>query len=235
MRWERVGPWDSLVSEMREPGAPTVVLFHGYGADASDLAPFADVFAALGPWRWVFPNGVREVPLGPFFTGRAWFPIDMAEVERAMMAGTYRNFKNTRPQGLDGLIADGLRFVESLQVAPEQLVLGGFSQGAMLATELSLRLKTPPAGLMILSGTLADEATIAELLAKKPQLRFLQSHGDRDPILDPAAARDLFNLLVAHGAEGEFVGFAGAHEIPRVVQEKMALFLKACLPSKTHA
>lgn len=232
MRWERVGPWDSLVKGAESPDAATVVLFHGYGADANDLAPFAEVFGSLGSWRWVFPNGMLEVPLGPFFTGRAWFPIDMAEVERAMQQGTYRDFKSTRPKGIDGLLTDGARFIEALGVAPNRLVLGGFSQGAMLATEMALRMPEPPAGLMILSGTLADETTLTELLQKKPSLRFLQSHGDRDPILDPKAARDLYDLLTRHGLEGEYVGFSGAHEIPRVVQDKMAAFLKDRLPSK---
>lgn len=229
MRWERVGPWDSIVAGSEAREAATVVLFHGYGADASDLASFANVFESLGPWRWVFPNGVLEVPLGPGFTGRAWFPIDMAEVERAMMRGSYRDFKKTRPLGIDRLLADGAAFLEALNVAPERIVLGGFSQGAMLATELALRMPTSPAGLMILSGTLADERTLTELLEKKPQIRFLQSHGSRDAILDPAAARDLHTLLTRHGLTGELVEFDGAHEIPGMVQAKMGRFLTECL------
>src|SRR5437764_451081 len=56
-----------------------VVLLHGFGGRVDDLAPFA---RALGvPARFVVPHGLVE--LAPM-RGRAWWPIDVAERDRAI-------------------------------------------------------------------------------------------------------------------------------------------------------
>ena len=54
------GTLDCIVVD--EPGAErSIVLFHGYGADAADLAPLAREIRLSRPARWVFP----DAPLGP--------------------------------------------------------------------------------------------------------------------------------------------------------------------------
>ena len=50
----------------------TVIFFHGFGADAYDLKSLSEVLSTKNPSRWVFPQGILEVPIGPGWTGRAW-------------------------------------------------------------------------------------------------------------------------------------------------------------------
>ena len=83
------------------------------------------------------------------------------------------------------------RFIKALGASWENIVLMGFSQGAMLAVDLALRAEAPPAGVAILSGTLVDKKTVAELAPRKKGLPFFQSHGSVDPILGFAQARAL--------------------------------------------
>ena len=110
------------------------------------------------------------------------------------------------------------------------IVLGGFSQGAMLACDVALHTTRPLAGLILLSGTLlaADEWT--PLMPKRKGLRVFQSHGSADPLLPSFMAESLRDLLVQAGLSVEWVGFRGGHEIPGVVLEKLGGFLRAVLP-----
>lgn len=212
-----------------DPSAPTVVLFHGYGADMSDLASLAGSIQAPKGTNWIFPNGHITVPLGGHYEGRAWFPLAMAELERAMAAGEHVDFSQVVPPGMKRARELGLELVEKLEVPPEKLVLGGFSQGAMLATELVLNMEKPPAGLAILSGTLVNAESWRQRAAGLQGFRFFQSHGQRDSVLGFPLAKKLETLFREAGWQGQMLGFGGAHEIPPEVIIQLGAYLRKVL------
>lgn len=204
----------------------TVVLFHGYGADCHDLAPLAGVFPPGLAARWVFANAPLTVPIGPHSTGRAWFPIDMAALEAAMRRGGHRDFSGETPAGFLEGAASAAAFVDALGVEPENLVLGGFSQGAMMATEVALSMAEAPRSLVVLSGALVTKARWQTALAKRgPSLRVFQAHGRGDPVLSFRDAETLQALLAASGAKVTWTPFDGGHEIPEIVLRGVAGFL----------
>ncbi|MDF3819651.1 esterase [Leptospira sp. 96542] len=221
---EDLGPL-KVLRVQGDPDAPTIVLFHGYGASAFDLYPIHDVLTTEQKFNWVFPHGHLSIPLMPGYNGRAWFPIDMAALEEAIRKNDFRNFADRDPEGLDIARHASILMLESLGVPWNQLILGGFSQGAMLSTDLVLRNEQNPKGLMILSGTLLNETLWTDLAPKKSNLRFLQSHGEMDPILGYANAKKLEKLFRNAGLLGEFVSFPGGHEIPNVVIQAMSRYL----------
>ena len=195
-----------------------IVLLHGFGADASDLFPLADVLDPDGAVTFVCPRAPFEVPIGPGYTGRGWFPISVRDLETGV------DFAKIRPPGLD----PSAEMVSELifELNPERLLLGGFSQGAMVATDVCLSSPADVAGLVIWSGTLLDEAgwtKRAPGLAGKP---FLQSHGGGDAVLPFALAQRLHDLLLKAGADGQMVGFGGGHDIPMGVLQKTREFTK---------
>ncbi len=196
------------------PAAFTGVILHGYGADMTDLAPLANVMGAPPGTRWIFPNGILRIPMGPFWTGSAWFPIDIAALEAAMARGTHRDMAEVAPPELPAAREAILGLIAALGVPLQRLVLGGFSQGAMLATDLALHLPVAPAGLLLWSGTLLQRELWQALAPKHAGLRFVQSHGRSDALLDYGAAERLHALLLDAGWRGRFVGFGGGHEIP---------------------
>lgn len=211
-----------------KPGGPCVVLFHGYGADATDLMPLADMMDIPGV-TWIFPEGPVEVIIGPGMFGRAWFQIDSRRLEAAMVRGETIDMSKTTPQGLESMSRQGLKFFEALQQNYSKIILGGFSQGAMLATEISLRSQKKPTGLVIMSGTLITEDQWTTLASSSQKIHFIQSHGKNDAILGYSYAERLFEVFSDAGLQGEFVPFSGGHEIPPKVIEKIAGFIRARL------
>jgi phospholipase/carboxylesterase len=121
---------------------------------------------------------------------------------------------------------------EALDVACRQAnlplsraVLGGFSQGSMVSTDVALRLEEAPAGLCILSGTLIGEPEWRRLAPSRAGLPVFQSHGTVDPLLPFASAEALRDLLAGAGLGVEFHAFDDGHTIPPEVLGALAEFL----------
>lgn len=205
--------------------APWVIFFHGFGADCNDLFSLGEMISTKQTFNWLFPNGPLEVPIGPAWTGRAWWTIDMMEVQRAMERGEHRDFSNETPKGLDKAFDKTMEMIKQLRVPWNKIVLGGFSQGAMLATELYLRAPQTPAGLVIMSGTLLHQDEWKKLIPARAGERFFQSHGEADTVLGFKQAQKLETLLNQNGMKGSLVGFRGGHEIPPVVMTKIGQYL----------
>ncbi|EMN48069.1 phospholipase/carboxylesterase [Leptospira interrogans str. L1207] len=222
---EMIGPIEAVYI----PGNPetyTVILFHGYGANAYDLSPLSAYLDLPDGTNWLFPNGILEIPVMPGYNGRAWFPIDMEALQRAMTTGGYRDFSDRYPAGLESAREKAMEMIRILGVPMDKIILGGFSQGAMLATDITLHSEIAPAGLMILSGTLISETDWKRLAEKKKDYRFFQSHGRLDPVLGYPASKKLEQLLIGAGWKGEMIAFQGGHEIPDAVLKGMNLYLR---------
>ncbi|MCG9876120.1 MAG: esterase [Leptospiraceae bacterium] len=222
---EQIGPL-KVLRVKGDPQSPTIVLFHGYGASAYDLYPLHQYIFPERKLNWIFPDGHLEIPLGPGYIGKAWFPIDMEALQRAMASGTFRDFAEITPPGLDIARNKAQEMIEQLGIPFQELILGGFSQGAMLTTDLSLRSEIRPKGLIVLSGTLLNKDIWKELASKKSMLTFFQSHGKQDMVLGFKPAKELNKLFHDAGMVGEFVEFYGGHEIPMEVIEGVNRYLK---------
>ena len=106
-------------------------------------------------------------------------------------------------------------------------MLGGFSQGAMVATDVTLASPNDVDGLVIWSGTLLDEAGWTKRAKDMEGRRFFQSHGGGDPVLPYALAQRLHDVLKTGGAQGQLMGFGGGHDIPVNVLRATAEFTKS--------
>jgi phospholipase/carboxylesterase len=225
----------ALGGEDREGGGdgPAVLLCHGFGAPGDDLVGLARGIDAGPGVRWFFPEAPIALEVGMGMTGRAWWPIDMMRLQMAMARGEPRNLDET-PDGL-GHASTLLRacidaLVSSQGVDPKRLVIGGFSQGAMLTTEVALHDPRVFAGLAILSGTLVSrERWTLAAKTRAPSLHVLQTHGRHDPILPFGTAEVLSQMLQAAGADLRFVPFAGQHAIPAPALDALGAFCRARL------
>lgn len=197
------------------PGGMTIVLLHGFGAPGDDLVDLARYLEVPGGARFLFPAAPLELP-GLYGDSRAWWMIDPRDFERG-------------PRDLSSFVPDGLVAARELVTAvveralAEQegpLVLGGFSQGAMLSLDTALHLPAAAqrrlAGLLLMSGTPINGAAWTERLAAGPlmDLPVLISHGRADPLLAFAAAERMRDQLTGAGARVDWVPFSGGHEIP---------------------
>mgnify|MGYP001577222234 CR=1 FL=1 len=202
--------------------APVVVCLHGYGADCSDLAFLGGEMRLGGPARWLFPNAPLQ--LSPY-GGRAWFPIDEEALLRVQVEDSPIELSKAAPAGLDSARAALLEFLSEAKVRWENLILGGFSQGAMLSLDAALAAPKPPKGLFLLSGTLVDEPALRAKAASLGGQRFFQSHGRQDPLLSYAGAQHLNELLLAAGWKGELFSFDGGHSLPPEALQALRKYL----------
>ena len=209
---------------------PVVVLLHGWGAPGDDLVPLGQEIAAPRGTRFVFPEAPLSLQMG-FGDLRGWWMLDLEQRQREIAAGRARDLSRKVPEGLAEARSKVIALLDELErrLGVKQMVLGGFSQGAMLACDVALHSGRPLAGLVMLSGTLlaADEWT--PLMPKRKGLKVFQSHGSADPLLPSFMAEQLRDLLNQAGLSVEWVGFRGGHEIPGMVLDKLGVFLHAAL------
>ncbi|MCB0356168.1 MAG: serine esterase [Bdellovibrionales bacterium] len=224
--WQDIAGIDCIVSEAAKP-TNCVVLFHGYGADATDLAPLESFLdPGSNDTTWIFPQGPMEIIIGPGMTGRAWFEIDMQALEQAMVRGEYRDLTTAEPPGLEAVAEMAVEMLASLQQTFKNVIIGGFSQGAMLATEITLRAPVKPKALIVLSGALLQKVQWLEWAkVGLTDVPLFQSHGDNDALLDPKQAVQLFQLLKQAGMRGKMYQFKGGHEIPPAILAQLRSFL----------
>lgn len=208
-----------------------VVLLHGFGAPATDLVPLAREIPAPGGTRWVLPAAPIELP-PEYMGGRAWWPIDVARLERAISTGEIRDMSGEVPEGMreahDALVALLDSLTRDHGVAEERIVLGGFSQGAMLSCDVALRTERRLAGLALMSGTYVARAEWQPLMVRRSGLPVMQSHGRNDLLLPFSLAEALRDDLLAAGLPVDFIPFEGGHEIPMSVVRGFSALLERC-------
>ena len=221
MKFERREDLDALV--VRNNSETAVILNHGYGADMEDLTPLGD---ALGKdCDWYFPEGPMKLDYpGPSGgRSRGWFPLQIDIFEKALQT---KNFELL----LTPYIQEGFRraedsmgaFIESVKKNYDHLVLGGFSQGAMVAMGAGLKHRDIVDKLLIFSGLFISKALWAEYTG---EIKSFQSHGKRDHLLPYSQGEALCEFLTSLNPKHKFVAHEGGHEIPLDVLKEARDFL----------
>ncbi len=195
--------------------ATLVVLLHGFGAPGNDLVAMAHEIDVASPTRYAMPEAPLELG-GLYGDSRAWWMLDMAALERDMAAGHPRDRRSEVPDGLGDARRKVIALLDALvvQYKPKKLVLGGFSQGAMLALDVALYREKRPDALVLMSGTLINATAWQKRMNKLKGCPIVMSHGRRDQLLPFAVAEELSDLLSDAGADVTWVPFSGGHEIP---------------------
>ena len=166
-------------------GAPEqlAILLHGVGADGNDLIGLATPFGKVLPDAlFISPHAPYAFDMADF--GRQWFSIRDFGPE-ARLAGV-RAAAPIVDNFIDAKLAES-------GLGEENLVLIGFSQGAMMALHVGPRRQNQLAGILGFSGMLAGEALLEREIRSRPPV--LLTHGDADEILPvqalPAAVAGL--------------------------------------------
>ena len=197
------------LSAAKAPATELVVLLHGYGADGNDLIGLASHWQTSLPGAaFAAPNAPDRVPGAP--SGFQWFPISRLDPHE--MQGGVEAAAPRIEEFLDAELA-------RLNLAPDRLVLAGFSQGAMLALHLGLRRAIPPAAIIGFSGLLAMPPP-----ASAPRVPVFLTHGDQDTVIPVGAMFAAAGLLgkaglavqwhlapgMGHGIDPDGLTMAGA-------------------------
>jgi phospholipase/carboxylesterase len=227
MERRRIGELDCVVLDApgcEESVAALAIFCHGFGAPGEDLVPCGPELHSSAPGglprvRFVFPAAPVQLGMGGMFDSRAWWPIDMLKLQQIMATGQVRDLQRDQPAMLpqrNRQLTDVLdQLMEESGVDYAQVILGGFSQGAMLTTDVALSLPESVGGVVVWSGTLLNEQNWAPAVKARSGMPVVQSHGRVDPILPFAGAELLRDLFVENGLKVEFIDFVGQHTIPR--------------------
>ena len=235
--------WGGLSCVVEQPAKPpqlAVMLCHGFGAPGDDLVGLADYFYSLAPAlreqaAFIFPAAPLDLAPRGMPGGRAWWWIDLNRLLTDMQPAKFAEFRRGLPPELPAArealaaVVRGVR--EELGLAANQIVLGGFSQGAMMAVEMALHLPEKPAGLCLFSGASVNETQWREKQAALAGIPVFQSHGQYDPILPIAEGERLSRFLTEGGAKLTWAEFRGQHEIPPSALQGAAKFLAERLPA----
>ena len=198
------------------PGATpvaTVIVLHGLGTDGRDFAPLVNELdlSRVGPVRFVFPNAPRRtVSVNGGETMPAWYdPRPVAPVTGAMSTQDEEGLRAS--QGVVQALIDreAARGVHS-----EQVVLLGFSQGAVMTLMAGLRAPQRLAGLVVLSGYLPLPAAIhTELSVANRDVPIFMAHGDLDMVVVPERARASRDVLIDLGYDIAWHPYPMGHEV----------------------
>jgi phospholipase/carboxylesterase len=209
-------------------GSTPYLLLHGYSSSPRDWLPFTATVHLPNGGRFIFPEGPEETkpPDGPI-GGRAWWRFDLAsyrprgealpELSRAAPEGLARSARTVRT-----LIAE---VRDRSRSRPDDTVLGGFSQGAIVSTEIAFRSDEPMRALIILSGNFVDESAWTPGMPARRGLPVFIAHGRHDDVLRFESAERLATAMKQAGLRVTWVPFDGAHEIPASVVTELNRFL----------
>lgn len=183
-----------------------LVLFHGRGTSEHDLYPLLDMLDPDRRLVGVTPRGPLMLPPG----GAHWYVV--------------RQVGFPDPETFGPTFARASAWLDELAaetgIPPERTVLGGFSQGAVMAHALGLGTGRPrPAGIVALSGFIpVVEGFEPDLSPPLPPVAI--GHGTLDPVISVEFGRRARALLEGAGADVLYRESPIPHTIdPRFLEE----------------
>jgi phospholipase/carboxylesterase len=204
---------EHLVRDAAGEAEGALVLLHGRGADEHDLFALLDVLDPERRLAGITLAGPLRLPPG----GKHWYVVPRVGFpDPDSFAASYAALQ----RALD----------DDLALDPATTVLGGFSQGAVMALALGLGAGRPrPAGILALSGFIPSVPGWDAGGAELGGLPVALAHGTQDPVISVDFARAARAQLEAAGADLLYRETPMGHTIdPRVVPELSAWL--ACLP-----
>jgi phospholipase/carboxylesterase len=168
------------------------IMLHGVGADGDNLIGLASAFSNEFPDTFfIAPNGPEKFAGGG--NGYQWFPY----------------YERTRPQVLTAMDISArtvaqftTEILDIYDLKPQNLILMGFSQGAMLAIQTALTMQDNCAGVVSFSGGLLKiEITDIEVRSQPP---ICLIHGDNDDVVPCQMSESSAKLLADLHVPAEF-------------------------------
>ena len=200
-----------FIDHIESPTAPTLVLLHGYGSNKEDLFGLQPYFKGINLVCF-------QAPIDMGTGGYAWYPIDWNNGARII--------NSEEVASAQSLVLDAVNEWTSSNQISGRLVLGGFSQGAILSIAVyagGFRAD----GYVFLSGYALPEWQ--HLLSSfKSQIPVFQSHGTEDPVIPFDWAQATSKLLVTN-PNYNFYEYAMGHNLNMPCILKLQEFLKNTL------
>lgn len=193
----------SLVPQSSGAGSEQlIVLLHGWGANAQDVAGLIEAIAMIAPpTQALLPNAPFAHPMVP--GGRAWYSFppnyDFRSPHDFAAQADLQESRQRLKTWMESLPA-------KTGIPLEKTIMGGFSQGGAMTLDIGPQL--PLAAMLILSGY--SHAPIARCVTPRPVLVI---HGRQDPVVPLTKALDTQAQLTAQNLPVTYREFDMGHEV----------------------
>ena len=180
-----------------------LVLLHGRGADENDLHPLLDLIDPKRRLVGLTPGGPLSLPPG----GRHWYVVPrVGYPDPDTFTASYELLQRDIPE-LTG-------------IPWERTILGGFSQGTVMAYALGLGAGRPtPAGIVAMSGFVPTVDGWSPDF-ERPGLPVWIAHGRRDPVIGVDFAHAARDAQAAAPVDHTYHEHEGGHHVdPRLLAE----------------
>ena len=196
---------------------PAVVLLHGFGASMMDLAGLSQVIEQTG-YVYLFPNAPIAMQVGPGMMGYAWTPPGPEGGEEAAQRAE---------DLLEGFFAEAM---ERHNIGEGGMVMGGFSQGAMMTYRFGLPRPDMFAGLVALSGRVSSPESLSERLPEHRGQPVFVAHGTEDVQIEVKDARSARKFLTSNGYDPQYHEYDMGHQITNDVMKDLVQWLHNVMP-----
>ena len=161
-----------------------LILCHGYGANGADLADLAPLFQQHFPTLAVF---CPDAPTPLSFGGYEWFSLNDFTPQQTITEN-YLDILANRAKPSAILLQTFRRHIQQkFCIEDNKLILGGFSQGGLVAQIAGLTDETPIGGLLAFSSVPLVFKTAVLKDQVKQHLDILLTHGGQDTVIMPQA------------------------------------------------
>lgn len=171
-----------------------IIFLHGLGDTGNGWTFLADQLRtdpAFNCVNFLFPTA-PDMPITANNNYRmpAWFDIKEWDPEM-------RNFDNEGYVKSLSLIKDYVKEQIDLSIKPENIMVGGFSQGAALALGAALSLPFKIGGFISLSGFISRDSSLWSGMTNKSNIDspIFHGHGTNDPVVAHKKAEEALNFF----------------------------------------
>ncbi|MBF5051207.1 hypothetical protein CLAVI_000845 [Candidatus Clavichlamydia salmonicola] len=240
---EKVGDTDILISRGQKDPL-TIIFLHGYNSSAATVKEYVSTITDFDTTHtWIFPEA-PHILQNPFdfspdesITSSLIAPpqitYDVNETELEKFRGWFDfsfNFSVSKIEMVAAWEVDPpaqiiKNLIKNLKIFPKKLIIGGFSQGGMVAAALLniLNKEEMPLGI-ILSSSFATQAHKLDP-NQVADVSFLITHGAQDCIAPVFAATATEAAFLNAGMTGKSVIFEGEHVLNQTCLSSIAEFI----------
>lgn len=162
-----------------------IVALHGYGDNAANFIELADEFR-IDDVAWVAAQAPRDVPHA--FGGGQWYDL-------------FGNPTQDIENSFKAIVALCNDVAKQTELPLSKVYLLGFSQGAFMSLYTALRMKESLAGVIALSGYIAQVHRIPPLSAEHKRMPVFVGHGNQDQVVLPHMFFETLDVL-------DYLGFS---------------------------
>lgn len=193
--------------------SPLLVLLHGVGSNENDLYRLADFIDE--DFLVVFARAPYTHSVGRY----KWYDVDFK---------TGKPILNEEQAQVSLMVLD--QFIQELKLKHKfdhnKIIVGGFSQGAIMSYSLALTKPGVIAGIISLSGRILMETNLNVNREKVQNLNALVIHGVKDQVLPITYARTAKKLLDKYQVKVSYYELQTGHTINQEVIIEMNKWLK---------